>query len=209
MGLFDDYNINIDEVKESSFDINPGTYNFEISEAEQLDGTNAKPDTTFFYIEYQLTDEDGDSAGSTREFFTLAEDGDSETKRVTQSMGFLKSRLKSLGITDLKGFDGEELVGLTGVLQVVVTLGKGANKGKSFTNIKNVRLDGADDEEQVAPVVKKAPAKKPVAKTAAKPTISKEDAEAKARVKAKQAARAAAEAESEDDEDDEDNPFGG
>lgn len=192
MGIFDDYGIDPDEIKESSFDIEDGTYRFEVAEAEILDGSANRPDTTFFIIDYQLEDEDGDAAGSTREWFTMAEDGDSETKRAQQSMGFLKSRLKSLGVTDLKNFDGSEIVGLTGVLQLKSTPGKGANRDKMYQNVKNVRLDEVEE----------APA--PVKKVAKKAGISKEDAAAKARVKANQAKRAAAA----DDEDD-DNPFGG
>src|SRR5690606_34372325 len=112
--------------------------------------------------------------------------------RAKQSQGFLKSRLKSLGITGeaLRGYDGSEIVGLTGVLQLKSSPGKGANKGKTYQNVKNVRLTEVEEEPEPAP--KKTAAKKAPAKPAAK-AISKEDAEAKARVKAKQAARAAAE----------------
>ena len=195
MGIFDDYGVDPDEIKEASFDTPDGTYRFEISEAEILDGTNNKPDTTFFIIDYQLEDEDGDAAGSTREWFTMAEDGDSETKRAAQSMGFLKTRLKSLGVTDLKNFDGSEILGLTGVLQLRSTPGKGANKGRTYQNVRSVTLDEAE-----APAPKKAPAKRP----AKRPAKEESDEAIKARVKAKQAARAAAEPE-----DDEDNPFGG
>lgn len=198
MGIFDDYGVDPEEIKESSFDIEDGTYRFEVAEAEVLNGTANKPDTDFFIIDYQLEDEDGDSVGSTREWFTMAEDGDSETKRAQQSMGFLKSRLKSLGVTNLKDFDGSEIIGLTGVLQLKSTPGKGANKNTKYQNVKNVRLDEAEEE---APAPKKASAKKA--------TISKEDAAAKARVKANQARRAAAAAEVEDDEDEDENPFGG
>lgn len=195
MGIFDDYGVDPDEIKEASFDTPDGTYRFEISEAEILDGTKNKPDTTFFIIDYQLEDEDGDAAGSTREWFTMAEDGDSETKRAAQSMGFLKTRLKSLGVTDLKNFDGSEILGLTGVLQLRSTPGKGANKGRTYQNVRSVTLDEAE-----APAPKKAPAKRP----AKRPAKEESDEAIKARVKAKQAARAAAEPE-----DDEDNPFGG
>lgn len=198
MGIFDDYGVDPEEIKESSFDIEDGTYRFEVAEAEVLNGTANKPDTDFFIIDYQLEDEDGDSVGSTREWFTMAEDGDSETKRAQQSMRFLKSRLKSLGVTNLKDFDGSEIIGLTGVLQLKSTPGKGANKNTKYQNVKNVRLDEAEEE---APAPKKASAKKA--------TISKEDAAAKARVKANQAKRAAAAAEAEDDEDEDENPFGG
>ena len=199
MGIFDDFGIDSDAIKESSFDIEDGTYYFEVAEAEIQEGTQNKPDTTFFYIDYQLTDEDGDTAGSTRSWYTMAEDGDSETKRVTQSLGFFKSDLKRLGVTDLANFDGSEIVGLKGVLQLKSTPGKGANRDKTYQNIRNLRL--TEEEEAPAPVVKKAPAKK-----AAPASTAKADAAAKARVQAKQAERAAAEEETEDDADD--NPFG-
>lgn len=201
MGIFDDYGVDPDDIKESgNFDVPDGTYRFEISEAEKLEGTNNKPDTEFFIIDYQLEDEDGDAAGSTREWFTMAEDGDSETKRAQQSMSFLKSRLRSLKVTDLKSFDGSEIVGLTGTLQLRSTPGKGTNKGKTFQNIKSVTLDEVEEE---APVVKKAAAKRAPAKSN-KISVEESDESIKARVKAKQAARAA-EAEEPDDED---NPFG-
>ena len=207
MGIFDDFGIDSDAIKESSFDIEDGTYYFEVAEAEIQEGTQNKPDTTFFYIDYQLTDEDGDTAGSTRSWYTMAEDGDSETKRVTQSLGFFKSDLKRLGVTDLANFDGSEIVGLKGVLQLKSTPGKGANRDKTYQNIRNLRL--TEEEEAPAPVVKKAPAKR-AAKSSIDKAIedhAKVDAEAKARVQAKQAERAAAEAE-EPEEADDDNPFG-
>lgn len=201
MGIFDDFGIDSDAIKESSFDIEDGTYYFEVAEAEIQEGTQNKPDTTFFYIDYQLTDEDGDTAGSTRSWYTMAEDGDSDTKRVNQSLGFFKADLKKLGVTDLANFDGSEIVGLKGVLQLKSTPGKGANRDKTYQNIRNLRL--SEEEEAPAPVVKKAPAKK-----AAPAATAKADAEAKARVKAKQAERAAAEATEEPEEADDDNPFG-
>lgn len=201
MGIFDEYGIDADSIKESSFDIEDGTYYFEVAEAEIQEGTQNKPDTTFFYIDYQLTDEDGDTAGSTRSWYTMAEDGDSDTKRVNQSLGFFKADLKKLGVTDLANFDGSEIIGLKGVLQLKSTPGKGANRDKTYQNIRNLRL--SEEEEAPAPVVKKALAKK-----AAPASTTKADAEAKARVKAKQAERAAAEAAEEPEEADDDNPFG-
>ena len=85
------------------------------------------------------------------------------------------------------------------MLQLKTTPGKGANRDKTYQNIRNLRL--TEEEEAPAPVVKKAPAKK-----AAPASTAKADAAAKARVQAKQAERAAAEEETEDDADD--NPFG-
>ena len=184
MGIFDDYNIDVAAIKEQGgFEIEDGTYRFVIAEAEILDGTDNKPDTTFFIIDYQLEDEDGDPVGSTRSWYTMAEDGDTETKRVAQSMGFFKSDLKRLGVKDLKSFDGSELIGVTGVLQLKSTPGKGANRDKMFQNVRNVRVDEAEE----APAPKKA----------------KADAEAKKRVQAKQKARA-----EEPADDGDENPFG-
>lgn len=198
MGIFDEFGIDPSAIKESSFDIEDGTYYFEVAEAEIQEGTKNNPDTTMFYIDYQLTDEDGDTAGSTRAWYTMAEDGDSETKRVQQSMSFFKADLKRLGVTDLANFDGSEIIGRKGVLQLKSTPGKGANRDKTYQNIRNLRLS----EEEEAP----APAKKAPAKKAAPASTAKADAAAKARVQAKQAERAAAEEETEDDA--EENPFG-
>lgn len=188
MGIFSDYNIDIEAVKENNFDVLDGVYFFTVAEAEVLEGTQNKPDTTFFVIDYQLEDENGDAVGQKREWFTLAEDGDSETKRATQSTSFLKTRLISLGLKGeaLAHFDGSEIVGLTGTLQLKTGPGKNGNPG--FQNMRNVKVDEA-------PEPKKAPAKKATAK-------SEDDTEIKARVKAKQAARAV------EVEEDEDNPFG-
>lgn len=194
MGIFDEFGIDPSAIKESSFDIEDGTYYFEVAEAEIQEGTKNNPDTTMFYIDYQLTDEDGDTAGSTRAWYTMAEDGDSETKRVQQSLSFFKADLKRLGVTDLANFDGSEIIGRKGVLQLKSTPGKGQNRDKVYQNIRNLRL--TEEEEASSPVVKKAPAKSAKAE---------DDAAIKERVKAKQAARAAAEPE---DEADDENPFG-
>lgn len=200
MGIFDDFGVDPDKVKEAgNFNVEDGVYHFEVAEAEILEGTAKKPDTTFFYIDFQLTDEDGDPVGSVRTWYTMAEDNDSETAQAVRSQGFLKSDAKALGVTDMHAFDGSEIIGVKGVLRLVSTPGKGASKGKIFQNVRNIRR--VEEEVEEAPAPKKAPAKR-----AAKPAATEDDAAIKARVKAKQAARAA---EPEEDEDDEDNPFGG
>lgn len=205
MGIFDDFGINPDEIKESSFDIADGTYLFEIGEAERQDGSTNNPDDTLFYIDYSLFNEDEESVGSKRAYYTLAQDGDTDTKRVQQSLSFFKADLKRLGITDLSSFDGSELIGLRGVLQLKSVPGKGANRNNMYQNIRNIRLD--DDGADEAPVVKKPAAAKPAAKKpAAKADTSADDAAARERVAANRAARAAAEAAPEETEDG--NPFG-
>lgn len=200
MGIFDDFGVDPDKVQEAgNFNVEDGVYHFEVAEAEILEGTTNKPDTTFFYIDFQLFDEDGDPVGSTRTWYTMAEDGDSETAQAQRSAGYLKADAKALGVTDLHNFDGSEIIGVKGVLRLVSTPGKGKNKGNTYQNVRNIRR--TEEEVEEAPAPKKAAAKKPAASTA------KADAEAKARVKANQAARAA-EAEPEDDGDDDSNPFG-
>lgn len=199
MGIFDDFGIDPDKIPDTSFDIADGTYLFEIGEAERQDGSTNNPDDTLFYIDYSLFNEDEDSVGSKRAYYTLAKDGDPEHPRAIQSQSFMKADLKRLGVTDLSDFDGSELIGLRGVLQLKSVPGKGANRGNMYQNIRNIRLDEA--EEQEAPVVKKAPAKKP----AAKADTAAADAEAKKRVAANRTARAA---EASDEGDDSDNPFG-
>lgn len=209
MGIFDDYGIDPDTIKESSFDIDDGTYIFEIGEAETQDGSTSNPDDSFFYIDYSLFDaETLEPVGSKRAYYTLAQDGDSETKRVKQSMSFMKGDLKRLGITDLSSFDGSELIGLRGSLQLKSVPGKGARRNEMFQNIKNVRLAGEEDEAEAAPEVKK-PVRKAAARPAAKADTAADDAAARERVAANRAARAAAAKSAADEPDDEaGNPFG-
>lgn len=190
MGIFNDYDIDIDSVKENNFDVEDGVYHFEVAEAEVLDGTQNKPDDTFFIIDYQLEDENGDAAGQKRAWYTLAQDGEI-TKRAQQSLSFLKSDLMKLGLkgAQLADFDGSEIVGKRGTLQLKTTPGKNG-KGE-FQNIRNIRLDESDEEE--AP-----------AKPARRKAAPKAEAEAPARTTRRKAAPKAVEP----DEDDNDNPFG-
>lgn len=184
MGIFSDYNIDIDEVKESNYDIADGTYRFTIAEAEVIDGTQNKPDTTFFVIDYQLEDENGDAAGQKRAWYTMAEDGRTDTRRVTVSMSILKSELLKLGLkgSQLADFDGSEIVGKTGVL--TLKTGPSKNNKPGFQNIRNLVVD-EDDEPEEKPVKKAAPKAKPEKKkvTATAPVADS-------------------------DEDEDDNPFG-
>lgn len=186
MGIFSDYDIDIDSVKENNFDVADGVYLFTVAEAEVLDGTANKPDDTFFIIDYQLEDENGDAAGQKREWFTLAQDGDATTKRAKQSVSFLKARLVSLGLkgAQLVDFDGSEIVGKTGSLQLKTTPSK--NGGGEFQNIRNVRV--VEDSEDEEPAPKKTAPKRAAAK--------------------KSAPKKSAPVEESDDEDDDENPFG-
>lgn len=221
MGLFDDFDIDMDEVEEAGgFSFEDGSYDFEIAEALTQNGTKNKPDTTFFIIKYALNDGE---AGTYWEWFTVAVDGSSEHANAKRSLGFLKSRLMDLGFkaSELNDIDGEDLEGITGTLQLLTTSGKGANAANKYQNIRNVKVGEAEAEE--APVKTE-----PKRRRATKPVETDEGDEdldaIKQRVAAKRAARAkAAEADDEEEapkpaprrrraaaeDDEEDNPFGG
>ena len=200
MGLFDDFDIDMDEVTESgSFDIEDGHYEFTISEALVQNGTKNKPNTTFLIIKYDL-----DEAGSHWEWFTLAESGDSTAKKAQQSLGFLKSRLTTLGFTPsaLNDLDPEDFEGIQGTLELKTTNGKGANAAARYQNIYNVKVDeeGAEPAEE-APQddsdseIKKRVAARRAARAEAPATVKK--------APAKRSTRAAA------DDTEEENPFTG
>lgn len=222
MGLFDDFDIDMDEVEEAGgFSFEDGNYDFEIAEALTQNGTKSKPDTTFFIIKYALNDGE---AGTYWEWFTVAVDGSSEHANAKRSLGFLKSRLMDLGFkaSQLNDIDGEDLEGITGTLQLVTTSGKGANAANKYQNVRNVKVGEAEAEEEV-PV--KAEPKRRRATKPVETDDGDEDLDAiKQRVAAKRAARAKAAPVDDEEEapkpaprrrravaedDEEDNPFGG
>lgn len=194
MGLFDDFDIDMDDVKAADGFSNPddGNYDFEVTEAGLRNGTKKKPDDTFFVIYYSL-----DEAGSKQEWFTVAEDGE-RTARAKQSLGFLKSRLIDLGLeaASLNDISSDDLEGIRGTLQLVTT----KNAKGEFQNIKNVKVAEAEDEDEDEPEVDDAALKKQVA--AKRAARAKAEAAAKAPVKKRPAKPAPAE-----DDDEDENPF--
>ena len=190
MGLFDDFDIDMDEVEEAGgFNFEDGSYDFEIAEALTQNGTKNKPDTTFFIIKYALNDGE---AGTYWEWFTVAVDGSSEHANAKRSLGFLKSRLMDLGFkaAELNDIDGEDLEGITGTLQLLTTSGKGANAANKYQNVRNVKVGEVEAEEE-APV--KAEPKRRRATKPVETEAEEEDLDAiKQRVAAKRAARAKA-----------------
>lgn len=206
MGLFDDYDIDIDEVKEAGgFDFDDGPYEFEISEALRQNGTKNDPNDTKFIIKYDL-----DEAGTYWEWFTLAVDGDPAHPKAKQSLEYLKSRLLDLGLkaSELSSFDEGDLEGVTGSLKLVTT----KKNGNSYQNVRNVKVFETEDEPEDEPEEKPTRARSSAAKQKA------DDVAAKKRVAERRAEREAAEkpatkrtprsrAKASDDEDEE-NPFG-
>lgn len=217
MGLFDDFDIDMDDVKAAGgFDFEDGFYEWTISEALRQNGSKNKPDNTFFIIKYNL-----DEAGTYWEWFTLAVDGDSDHKDAKRSLGYLKERLLSLGIpaAELNSFEPEDLEGIEGTFKLVTT----KNDKGTYQNIRNFKASvSEEDEEEEAPAPKKAPARrKPAAKSAPEPDEDEDGDEEsvesiKARVAAKRAAREAEAApvrkkaparRKPADDDEDENPF--
>lgn len=200
MGLFDDFDIDMDEVKAAGgFDFEDGHYTFEVSEALVQNGSKNNPDNTYLIIKYDLNDGE---AGTYWEWYTLAVDGDPEAAAAKRSLGFLKSRLLDLGIPAAQhnSVEPEDLEGIAGTLELKTTSGKGKNASNTYQNVRNVKVGAAPEaeepeeaEEDVTAAVKK--------RVAAK-RAEREAAASKPKTTAKRPAAPAAE------EEDEDNPFG-
>ena len=226
MGLFDDFDIDMDEVKAAGgFDFEDGNYDFEISEALIQNGTKNDPDDTKFIIKYDM-----DEAGTYWEWFTIAVDGDPTAKKAEQSLGFLKSRLVDLGFSPsaLNDLDPEDLEGIVGSLQLLTTSGKGKNAANKYQNVRNVKVAVEEEEPEPEPAPKRTRVAKPKAVEVEEVEEEVEDdepeetdAEVKQRVAAKQAARTApaktatvkkapvkrAAKPAEEEPEDEENPF--
>ena len=226
MGLFDDFDIDMDEVKAAGgFEFEDGHYDFEISEALIQNGTKNDPDDTKFIIKYDM-----DEAGTYWEWFTIAVDGDPTAKKAEQSLGFLKSRLVDLGFSPsaLNDLDPEDLEGIVGSLQLLTTSGKGKNAANKYQNVRNVKVAVEEEEPEPEPAPKRTRVAKPKAVEVEEVEEEVEDdepeetdAEVKQRVAAKQAARTApaktatvkkapvkrAAKPAEEEPEDEENPF--
>lgn len=198
MGLFDDFDIDMDDVEAATgfAKIPDDYYEWEISEALRQNGSKNKPDDTFFIIKYNL-----DEAGTYWEWFTLAVDGDSQHTNAKRSLGYLKERLLALGVpaSELNSIEPEDLEGITGTFQLVTTKGK---DNKEYQNIRNFKanVDEAEAEEETEePEESDAAIKKRVAAKRA----AREEKAAPAK-KAPARSRRSAPA----DDEDNDNPFG-
>ena len=174
MGLFDDFDIDMDEVKATGgFGFDDGFYEFEISEALVQNGTKNRPDNTNFIIKYDM-----DEAGTYWEWFTIAVDGDPEHPTAKRSLGFLKNRLLDLGFeaAALNDIEPEDLEGIQGTLELKTTSGKGKNAGNTYQNIRNVKVAGEttqvseeDLKKMVAASQRKAPAKSATVRKSTRP----------------------------------------
>jgi len=152
-----------DEVPENSFanrpTPDPGTYDFTISDAKEIEGKGDNEGAVWFVITHDFGD-DGEFA----EFFAL-EGPKVDEDRLKQTLSFLKRRLAAYGQT-LENIDTSEIIGSTGTLTLV-------KNAKGYTNIREYNIDsiggGDADEtaEEPAEEKPKAAARKPAAKPAA------------------------------------------
>jgi len=171
-GLFAEYGIDPDEIPDGpNYDLPDGVYVFEIGrgfiwESEE-DGRRA------VVLDYLLDDEEG-TTGSKSEWFNLPEDPENPTDSEMQKLSFLKSRILSLGFSkeDLAEWVPEDAEGIVGTLQLASSAGKGKNKGKTYQNVRNVRVEDDTPTEEV-PVKKAAPRAKVGATSAPKNPFAK------------------------------------
>jgi hypothetical protein len=138
MGLLDDFGIDTNDIEVPSFEIEDGIYEFEIGDIFVKNGSQNYPDRSWVIVEYII----GDTGQKKSEMFELPSDPDNITDKERQKLGYYVARLLDLGVdrNEVNSVDREDLIGLRGTLQVYSQSGKGANKGKSFQNIKNVKL---------------------------------------------------------------------
>jgi hypothetical protein len=178
MGLFDDFNINPDEIKAASNFSGPddGSYEWEISEDARRDGTPSKPNYVYITFDYDL-----DEAGSFREWFTIgvkddSGDIDTEHEAAKKSLPYLKQRLESLGF-DPHTYEPGDAEGLTGSFRLQTKKGTGRNKDNTYQNIvpsSFVVYEGAEPAPEPEPVKPAArPARRP--RAAAPAAVSVED----------------------------------
>jgi hypothetical protein len=141
MGLLDDFGIDTNDIEVPSFEIQDGIYEFEIGDVFVKNGSQNYPDRSWVIIEYIL----GDTGQKKSEMFELPADPDNITDKERQKLGFYVARLLDLGVDreEVNSVDRDDLIGLRGTLQVYSQSGKGANKGKSFQNIKAVKVEKA------------------------------------------------------------------
>lgn len=165
MGLLDDYQIDLNEVEEANYNVPDDFYEFIIGDMFIKEGTKKDPNAMNLVIDYSL----GDTGKSKQEWFGLPADSSSPTDKELQKLGFLKTRLLSLGATEaqLTDIDPEDFIGLSGTLEVFT-------KG-DYQNIKNVRID-TDDSDAEVEVEEKAEPKAPVKKVAPKAAARKAEA---------------------------------
>jgi hypothetical protein len=148
MGLLDEYGIDTSEAETPSYDMEDGIYEFTVGDVYVKQGSQKYPDRAWVIIEYLV----GDEGKKQSELFELPADPENLTDRERQKLGYYVARLMDLGVdrASVNDVDREDLIGLRGTLQLYSSAGKGANAGKMFQNIKNVKLTKTSEAPQPA-----------------------------------------------------------
>jgi len=151
MALLSEFGIDASEIEAPSYDLEDGIYDFEIGNVYVKNGSQNHPDRSWIIMEYII----GDTGVRKSELFELPRDPQNMTDKEIQRLGYYVSRLVSLGIPreQVNDVDGEDLIGLRGTLTLHSVSGKGANAGKMYQNIKNVRVQEASAASQPQPKV--------------------------------------------------------
>jgi len=148
MGLLDEYGIDTSEAETPSYDMEDGIYEFTVGDVYVKQGSERFPDRSWVIIEYLV----GDEGKKQSELFELPQDPENLTDRERQKLGYYVARLMDLGVdrAAVNDVDREDLIGLRGTLQLYSSAGKGANAGKMFQNVKNVKIAKASEAPQPA-----------------------------------------------------------
>jgi hypothetical protein len=149
MTLLSEFGIDANEIELPSYDLEDGIYDFEVGNVYVKNGSQAHPDRSWIIMEYIV----GDSGTRKSELFELPKDPQKMTDKEAQRIGYYISRLVDLGIPREKvnDVDGEDLIGIRGTLTLYSQTGRGANAGKLYQNIKNVRVEQASAAAQPQP----------------------------------------------------------
>lgn len=173
MGLLDDYNVDMEEINEAGYGkkLPDDWYEGVVGSIHIQNGSKNNPNASWYIITY-IVEPDNDEYG---ELFTLPEDPSAPTPQELDKLGFLKRRLKDLGVVDGKfsNIDEDELIGTRVKFELVTTKGKKGtkNEDKEYQNVRNLStIDG--DEPAAAPVAEAKPRTR-----AAKPAVEPEDAD--------------------------------
>ena len=148
MGLLDEYGIDTSEAETPSYDMEDGIYEFTVGDVYVKQGSQKFPDRSWVILEYLV----GEEGKKQSELFELPADPENLTDRERQKLGYYVARLMDLGVdrAAVNDIDREDLIGLRGTLQLYSSAGKGANAGKMFQNIKNVKIAKASEAPQPA-----------------------------------------------------------
>jgi len=149
MGILDDYADLGDIEANTGFEIPEGTYEFIVAGLELRVGTNKDPDAKNIITKFILND--GERDRTYNNWTRLPADPSAPTDNERTTLSIFKGLLLSLGLSEAQASspDEDDIVGISGVLQVVNTKGR---NGNTYQNLRNIKVG-----ESSAPGPKAAP----------------------------------------------------